>query len=92
MFRVECKVDRYYYYDLRDGVKYRRWYVDIADTNNLGNTVDMFEAYLRPMNSGVSVLMFAVPKVQENGQDVDYDGFLKMVEANIDDYIDTWEV
>ena len=85
------QIERYYYYDNRKGVKYRFWYVDIADADNMGNTVSMFEAYLRPMNSGVSVFMFGVPKKQENGQDVDYDGFLEMVENNILDYIDVWE-
>ena len=92
MRKVDVKVERYCYTDRRTS---KIWYVDIIDGDNMGYTVDMFEAYIAPVmqyhDYGKMMYMFGMPKVQSNGHNGDHDGFMEMVENNIDDYIDIWE-
>lgn len=92
----DATITRYVYMDTREAGICRKWYVDIIDTDNMECTVDMFEAWYRPWDCGVSQLMFGVPKKQVLADgcehETTYGEFVAMVEANIEDYIDTWEV
>jgi len=92
MRKVDVKIERYCYTDRRSS---RLWYVEVIDGDNMGYTVDMFEAFIAPVmryhNDGRAMYMFGMPKVQENGNNIDHDKFMELVEANIDDYIDMLE-
>ena len=80
MFVVEANCKRYFTFS---GGGY---WIDIIEY------ADSLEAWLTPHNYGESHLMFGCPKKQENGHDVDYDGFLEMVEKNLNEYILDWEL
>ena len=62
-------------------------YLFIVEVIDFG---DSFEAWIRLYDYGVAELMFGSPKKQENGHDVDYDGFVEMVEANFDEYAELY--
>lgn len=53
-------------------------------------TEDMFEAWIRASELGIASLMFGAPKKQTYTDDVDYDGFVEMVENNFEDYADDY--
>ena len=57
------------------------FWIDIIETE------DMFEAWLTGKDYGVSNLMFGCPKEQSNGHNISADGFMELVENNLDDYI-----
>ena len=78
MIKMQDKITRYLdYHDKMDS-----WvWIDIIECG------DYFEAWLTPHDYGVSELMFGCSKKQSNGHDVDYDGFVEMVEANLEDYV-----
>lgn len=81
------KITRYHYWKKLTPSYAKLYYVDIIETNHGGNSVDMFEAWLVPWDRGLSTLMFGCPKEQSNGDIIDYEKFMEMVEANVDDYI-----
>lgn len=89
-----CKIDRYYYTDTREDTRYLVWFVDIVESDNMGTTEDMFEAFIAPRDHytsyGTTKYMFGMPKKQPNGCDIDLDGFLECVEASIEKEIDWW--
>jgi hypothetical protein len=72
MVKTNINVTRYI--DYGDG--YGRW-IDIIEFD------DEFEAWITCIQDGISDLMFGAPKEQSNGEVMDYDGFVEMVEANL---------
>lgn len=58
-----------------------KFWIDIIETE------DEFEAWITQKNYSISQFMFGTFKKQDNGHDVNFDDFVEMVEANLDDDI-----
>ena len=80
MVKTNIKTTRYIDYNHGKGL-----WVDVVD---LGNE---FEAWLTPIEYGVSRLMFGSPKEQSNGEHIDYDKFMELVNDNLEDYAEGCE-
>ena len=72
-----------------DDMSRKEFWIDVIEPKHW----NQFEAWIMEREGGVAHLMFACPAEQPNGQNIDFDGFVKMVRNNVQDYIDTieWE-
>lgn len=73
--KANQKITRYQYES-----EYGLYYVDIIETE------DTYEAWITGERSGLSSLMFGVPKEQNQRKE-----FMNIVEALLDEYIEMWE-
>ena len=79
MYRIGTRsTTRYKYHDgWRNGQPTFYW-IDVTTTG------DSYEAWIQEEDGGVAALMFEVPFRQPNGEIISYDGFLELVEGNLE--------
>lgn len=61
--------------------KYKDYYIYIQESEN------MFESYLQKQNNGIISFMFGV-----NKRNNDLEDFIYLIEVNVEDYIDSYEL
>lgn len=71
--RTQMRTDRYHY--RYNGTSY--WITVIE-------TATEFEAWIQKSDEGIAALMFGIPKHQANGETMTYDGFIELIDGNLD--------
>lgn len=67
--------------DIIKKYKYKDYYIYIQESEN------MYESYLQKQNNGIISFMFGV-----NKRNNDLEDFIYLVEVNVEDYIDSYEL
>lgn len=79
MIRIkEVAAERYQHHEGWENGKPTYYWVTII------NTPLEYEAWVQKEDEGIAALMFGIPKHQPTGLDLTYEGFIELVEGNLE--------